>query len=1032
MAETANADRARPPLADSTARGYHSPVDDQARIRSLLRRVRRRLRLAQAASDGVVLLSAFGGGALLLVLAAARLGPSPLWSACVWLLVGLTAAAGIWATRRAVIRWHDDGTVARIVDERAALGDLVLSSVELARQLPRLAVIPAVSATLARAEIARAAARCHPLRPRDLVPIGPGRLRLLILALVAASAWAALVYQTERVSQGWKMLATRPSLGRRPPEPIVADIEVALTYPPYTGTAPRRIVGSSGDVLAPLGTTVELWARPLLAATVAAEIAIEPDERTRRSATRPVLLEKGRLAARFVVESSGTYRFALRSSTGRTTREPAAHRIEIDVDREPKVDLRAAADELEVHGPRDKVQLAYRVEDDYGIDEIQLVWQPADAERPEQRRTRVAKGANQRELSGLWQWDLVDLGFPAGVRIAYHLEARDNDAISGAHVGRSRTLHLRVFSPAERHQEALRQLDLWVRQAVSLLGRRIEQDLPSSTTDAGPSLDDRLLKRRRLREQEHVVLEDVPRLRQQLGGDALASPDVEASLIDIVKRMDRLRTEEEQAIRGVADGKLGKPALAQANQRVVAELERAVLLLDDLVARARLEQLLTAADQLSHTRDRLRSLLQAYRGSRGEAARQRIERELKDLERQLTELEHRVAQLAGEAPDEFLNRQAMASSDLRQRLASLRSHLTRGDIDRALAELGQLSGSVDRMVAALEGNLRTFRRERFSSEERALGELESKLVDLEHEERLIAEETDGLRQRARQEEQRVLRERFEPLLRQARTRAADVKKRLAAIENAARGSAVEEPLERARRSLAALELAIEHGDLEELRLQARESERDLYSLQFALYNEEVRQWMGLRPPLQRARQQALEAEAIASKLEAEIEALSPTADALLTAPEKAKLHQLEQRQGSVRQRTSDARQALERHRGANPGMIQLAGNVLKEAAESMDRAEQGLARQLVRRAAGDAWQAVEALGELRRHVGEGRRPRRSEQLAEMARDEVVKIPGSDDSRAPRAFRQDLLDAMKRAVPEAYRQQVKRFYEELAR
>ena len=40
------------------------------------------------------------------------------------------------------------------------------------------------------------------------------------------------------------------------------------------------------------------------------------------------------------------------------------------------------------------------------------------------------------------------------------------------------------------------------------------------------------------------------------------------------------------------------------------------------------------------------------------------------------------------------------------------------------------------------------------------------------------------------------------------------------------------------------------------------------------------------------------------------------------------------------------------------------------------------------------------------------------------------IPGADEYRAPKEFRQDLLDAMKRGAPAEYKEQVKRYYEEL--
>jgi hypothetical protein len=44
----------------------------------------------------------------------------------------------------------------------------------------------------------------------------------------------------------------------------------------------------------------------------------------------------------------------------------------------------------------------------------------------------------------------------------------------------------------------------------------------------------------------------------------------------------------------------------------------------------------------------------------------------------------------------------------------------------------------------------------------------------------------------------------------------------------------------------------------------------------------------------------------------------------------------------------------------------------------------------------------------------------------------VEIPGPDEYEPPEAFRKALLEGMKDAVPEIYRQQVRRYYEELVK
>ncbi len=44
----------------------------------------------------------------------------------------------------------------------------------------------------------------------------------------------------------------------------------------------------------------------------------------------------------------------------------------------------------------------------------------------------------------------------------------------------------------------------------------------------------------------------------------------------------------------------------------------------------------------------------------------------------------------------------------------------------------------------------------------------------------------------------------------------------------------------------------------------------------------------------------------------------------------------------------------------------------------------------------------------------------------------VELPDEDAFQAPKEFRKDLLDAMKQGAPERYKEQVKRYYEELVK
>jgi len=104
---------------------------------------------------------------------------------------------------------------------------------------------------------------------------------------------------------------------------------------------------------------------------------------------------------------------------------------------------------------------------------------------------------------------------------------------------------------------------------------------------------------------------------------------------------------------------------------------------------------------------------------------------------------------------------------------------------------------------------------------------------------------------------------------------------------------------------------------------------------------------------------------------------------------------------------------------------------MKQAAQHMQRAEGALDEGDPRDSFGEEQQAADQLKQLRRDLQQQRRPKQQEGAGSMAK-ETVKIPGADEYRGPEEYRRDLLDAMKREAPKDYREQVKRYYEELAR
>src|SRR6185436_17616255 len=81
-----------------------------------------------------------------------------------------------------------------------------------------------------------------------------------------------------------------------------------------------------------------------------------------------------RLTAQLTIDQSARYRIAVETPGGDRKIEATPRAIEAEPDQTPAVQLMAPADVLDVANLR-RVELAYVIEDDYGLTSAELVWE---------------------------------------------------------------------------------------------------------------------------------------------------------------------------------------------------------------------------------------------------------------------------------------------------------------------------------------------------------------------------------------------------------------------------------------------------------------------------------------------------------------------------------------------------------------------------------------------------------------------------------------------------------------------------------
>lgn len=918
-------------------------------------------------------------------------------------------------------RWSRDRELARWVGtRRAEVASDLLSSVELANA-PMRAGAP--STALVDALIEATSARLEDVEPRSLLPHEElRRAGRWMIASVAANAILLLAVPAV-IFTGWRSLVSAPSDpfdGAQLSEvPLVGDLEATLTFPAYSRRAPLPLPSSSGDVRGLAGTVVAIRARVLVPADKV-ELVIEAGDAANEEHTVPAVLDGDQLSVQLTIEKSARYRFAVRSPSGVRSIETTARSIEAEPDQAPAVQLMAPAETLDVTNLR-RVELAYVIEDDFGLSAAELVW---EAGKDKGKKPITLEPIPGGRAQGKVLWDIAEVVVPSGGEVRYWIEAKDNDNIGGPNIGRSRELRLRVVSPRERHEETLVRHQELAEKIVRNLGGRLT--LPAEDAP-----------REEVAHKLREAIVELGSVSAAFDKDPHASDAMRKALVQMRERLDKLAIAEHKLLASTRAQASARPvALAPGrfgviDPRLVAELEDDTIILADWLDRERVEGMLDVADEISAHQKRLSELMAQYAKTKDPRLLDEIEREMKALERAYAELDKHRRGMPEDVLDQYVNRDAMQAQQGASCLDEVRKLIRAGKTAEAQTKLESCRAQHDRSASALEGSLAELRGDKFSEEQKKLDEVMNELADVAKDQDDIAAEANRIFEAYAEKADEVAKDHRREASKKVSALVDKLRKRLADVDESGLTPFAKEELDIVQRRIGDVEHMVDDGDLAEALGMARQAKSSLDTiageLDAAMNDDPKSKWAD-------ATQDALDdierAAPIAKELIAELQDLSPRPDQIMSADDQRALERLRRREAmnkgraqKLNERTKQIGAELPGDTGAELGKkLGSAISQMGNADERMKAKDPSGAREATRAAADALAKARDRARSAARQAQEG-----------TVGDEPIRIPGADEYRAPERFREDLLEAMKKkgaASPDGYDDMIKRYYEDL--
>jgi hypothetical protein len=998
-------------------------------VERYLGRLRRRAAVQQGAR---ALVFASASAALTLTVAARLVGPVASWVGAVvaWSCVAVAALGAAGLALRGLSRLAGSGAARLLASHEESLASAARSAAEFAHDDAQ-----APSPALVAAHALRVEAALAVVPPNTVLPWRALRSRALAGAGVALGG-CAFVWALDPTTVAGAWALAHPGAPHGSAMAVAAIVErcdARLVFPAYLGRAAEQRENVV-DLEAPLGTTVEWTVRTRVPARSG---SIDVAGR----ATRLVRGRDGVLTGRFVVHASGPLYLNVRTPE-RELRDARARTVRAIRDEAPRVSLTEPAEDLTVE-PNAEVPVAWAAKDDGAIREAELVLVDAEGREIRRRLGTYVGDARKPGVSGTATVRVEALGAQPGDRIVMRVEASDCDDVSGPNVGRSAERTITIAGDATRREQTHAALRAALDAVLDVLAARLEQPLPEEFVaartrfdalspgceEAGNAVD---AAASAMREDGVSERDDVVALQ------ALAA-DVRDIGLNYVEWFYEPRSSS-------------LPRRVEAEAEIVALLERGALMIEDMLARGRLEDAVAVAQELNRLRQRMTSLLSELRRRPDEATRRALLAEIARAEARMRELGAQLAQMSADVPGEFANVEAMQVPEAESALAALRDAVERNDLDAAMRQLAALERELAQMSGAIDQGADDFENARSSGEAQALADAVEGVKRALAQQRQLALETARVRSRAAARAAETLAAVPPDVARSRLTEARQVQHQLAGLDRNALDEDGRTELDAAQAALHDLEDALRAGQLASANELAAQAVMAAQRLESRLQLESQMRGARDRGAASRA-SLATDAQKRTYGLWRALDDLVPElvehvddADRADMARDEPAQSQLSLDTEALAQRfavgpngaplSAEAAEAVHRAAGAMEDASEAldVGNP-QQAAERQDRAISYLEEMLKnaeqqrsRRSRGGRGSRGSASGEAQ---GGEERNGRDGRDGDPSQD-VVRIPDGSDFVGPAERRRRVLDAMRDDAPGGFEDAVRRYYEDILR
>jgi soluble cytochrome b562 len=851
--------------------------------------------------------------------------------------------------------------------------------------------------------------------------LGEGKFRVKLAHLkrtlnyrAVSGAFSSPVYSAEAID---------------PPE--VGNVQLAVYPPAYTGLGATSSTGGSIEGLKGSNLRINALSTKDI---VKAELVLGDGKRV------PLKIDGRKLQGNFVLFQSQQYQILVEDRHG-FRNSPVSYDLKVKPDGFPTIDLLRPTEDLEINGD-EILTLEYSARDDFGLAEVTLSVKVGER----QDKIRLQKDdARRLILRDQYRWDLGRLALRDGEEAVFNLEVTDNDTVSGPKLGTSRPIRLRLKNLKGEHQQIAEMVRDLNSRMVDLLGDHLEKPLPDEKNLArAPDMD------RKFEQNLTAALKQTEEIMRRTEKDRLSDfatwSDLEALKRNLQFTKDDLLKKQEQA--QSADEKL------KTRDEISSELERMSMLSEDISKRLKAQEMASTAQDLARGQERLMDSLEKLQS--GDKNLDSILKQLSELTKSLTALQQAMSQMAQQLPDDFMNMESMRSlgfNEMFSALDEIRKKLMQGDIEGARQLARELFNQMAQMVASLQNSQRSATASSMGRMQGEMSRSTNELQQIAREQQEILLNTEDINKSALSERDNALKEKLDRFLEKAKSELGKLTELFPDREGP------EDP-----EAATKLDDATMNQLLKNLIAKLLGKDFPGYGEGDGLARKELAK---KRDPSQVER--ARRAESTLDNLKSELNGLMAQPMQALKESDQKQLRDLANRQGVLRERTESLHEKLESLFQLFPSLDPKIVQNIGEAGKSMNNANDRLGRLDSQGAVPPERDALDRLSQSQQQMQSA-----MQQMAQRGQlgnmpitrlfrqgrfmpggmltplpgmpqfpdfevdsgftgldTEKFRLPGKEEYKAPRNFREEILESLKQGVPPQLKDQIERYFKNLS-